>query len=111
MTTAGAGHRTFLGSRTTTCLKPAHSMWPGAGALVGKSFETRVEWDRVTKGMRGRVIWSSGHLIWALPDPYEKYEVVLAWELTPGDRKGRQLPAQDWFSKFQMEKYLREVQA
>ena len=82
-----------------------------AEALVGKRFETLVEWDRVKKGMRGRVIWSSGHLIWANPTPYEKYEVVLAWDPPPGDKQGRELPAQDWFSKFQIEKYLREVKA
>ena len=82
-----------------------------AEALVGKRFETLVEWDRIKKGIRGRVIWSSGHLIWAIPTPYEKYEVVVAWELTPGDKNGRELPAQDSFSKFQIEKYLREVKA
>jgi len=82
-----------------------------AEALVGKRFETRVEWDRVTKGMRGRVIWSSGRLIWALQGPYEKYDVVIAWDPPPGDPNGRAPATQDWFSKFQIEKYLREVEA
>jgi hypothetical protein len=79
-----------------------------AEALVGKRFETLVEWDRVTKGMHGRVIWSSGCTVWASDDPYEKYEVVIAWDLPPADKEGRELPLQGRFSKFQMQKYMRE---
>jgi hypothetical protein len=82
-----------------------------AEALVGRRFETLVEWDRVTKGRQGRVIWSSGHRIWALYGPYEKYEVVIAWDLPPGEIEGREPPPQACFSKFQMEKYMREVKA
>jgi hypothetical protein len=80
-----------------------------AEALVGKRFETLVEWDRVTKGMRGRVVWASGGPVWASHGPYEKYEVVIAWDLPHGDMEGRDSPFQGWFSKFQMQKYMREV--
>lgn len=82
-----------------------------AEALVGRRFETLVEWDRVTKGTRGRVIWSSGHMIWAIDGPYEKYEVVIAWDLPSGETEGREPPPQSFFSKFQVQEYMREVKA
>lgn len=80
-----------------------------AEALVGKKFETLVEWDRVAKGMRGRAIWSSGRTVWASKQPYECYEVVIAWDPPPANSKSGDVPPQGWFSKFQMQKYMREV--
>jgi hypothetical protein len=82
-----------------------------AEALVGNRFETLVEWDRVTKGTRGRVIWSSGSTVWASPDPYEKYEVVIAWDRPLKDTGVGELPLEGRFSKFQMQKYMRKMKS
>ena len=79
-----------------------------ADALVGSRFETLVEWDRVAKGRRGRVICSSGGRTWARDGSYDNYAVVFEWDRLPGEPL--QEPArQSWFSKFQMEKYMRPV--
>lgn len=82
-----------------------------AATLVGKKFETLVEWDRVTKGTRGRVIWSSGREVWASHGSYEKYEVVIKWDRPLPNTKGPQPPMENRFSKFQMQQYMREMKA
>lgn len=80
-----------------------------ANALVGKGFETLVEWDGVKKGARGRVVTTRGVTVRAVPGPYENYEVVFEWDPPHGDLTTRALPMQSWFSKFQMQKYMREL--
>lgn len=82
-----------------------------AKALVGKRFETLVEWGGVKSGSRGRVVSTSGYTVWAIQRPYENYEIVLEWDRANGDTTTREPPLQSWFSKFQMEKYLRELKA
>jgi hypothetical protein len=73
-------------------------------ALVVKRFETLVEWDRVTKGRHGRVVW-------AIHDPYENYEVVIAWDPPHPGLETSALPPQGWFSKFQIQKDMREMKS
>lgn len=80
-----------------------------AEALVGKRFETLVEWDRVKKGMRGQVVWSSGSTVWASHGSYENYGVVIAWDPPAVGTGGREAPLQGRFSKFQMQKYMRPI--
>ncbi len=75
-----------------------------AEALLGKRFETLVEWDGVARGTFGEVRWTSGRTVWAPETPYEDYEVVIAWD--PDDQV-QELPRRSRFSKFEMQKYLR----
>ncbi len=82
-----------------------------AEALVGKKFETRVEWDGIRKGTHGSVIWASGSTVWASQGSYENYEVVIEWDPPYGDLKGRERPLQDRFSKFQMQEYMRQLKS
>lgn len=82
-----------------------------AQALVGKRFETLVEWGGVKKGSRGQVRWTSGYTVWAIERPYENYEVVLEWDRSRGDLTPREPPLQSWFSKFQIQKYMRALKA
>ncbi|MGB8644804.1 MAG: hypothetical protein WCF84_06175 [Anaerolineae bacterium] len=79
-----------------------------ADALVGARFETLVEWDQVAKKRRGHVVSSSGGTVWASQGSYESYEVVIEWDRLPGDTEG-ELPSPHWFSKFQMQQYMRAV--
>lgn len=80
-----------------------------AQALVGKRFETLVEWDRVTRGTRGSVTWSSGAVVWSSQGPYEDYQVMVTWDPPHGDSKVGEPPMRGRFSKFQMQKYMREM--
>lgn len=82
-----------------------------ADALVGSRFQTQVEWDHIAKGRRGHVIASSGRNVWASQGSYESYEVIIEWDRLPGDAHSHDLPLQGWFSKFQMEKYMRSVKS
>ncbi len=75
-----------------------------AEALLGKRFETLVQWDGVERGTRGEVMWTSGRTVWALPTPYEDYEVVIAWD--PGTFP-LELPRRSRFDKFEVQTYLR----
>jgi hypothetical protein len=80
-----------------------------AQSLLGKRFETLVEWDGVGKGRCGHVIWSSGQTVWAVRRPYQKYQVVIAWDPAPGEVVGREPAARGCFSKFQIQAYMREL--
>lgn len=80
-----------------------------AEALIGARFKTRVEWDGVSRGMTGRVLWASGAAVWAVTGPYENYEVILAWDLPPRDGKASVGALTSRFTKFQVQNYMRKV--
>jgi hypothetical protein len=72
-----------------------------AHALIGKTFESLVEFSGVPKGTRGKVVAADkqglGH-----------WDVVIEWEL-PDDAAGRSRRLRDWFSHDEMQRFMREV--
>ncbi len=67
-----------------------------AAALVGKMFESLVEFSGVPKGTRGKAIKAD-----RLGDGFD---VVIEWNLGP-----RTKPLCDWFTRDELQRFMQEV--
>lgn len=88
-----------------------------ASALIGKTFESVVEFSGVPKGTRGQVIAADagglGHwdvvIEWDLPKrPSNHYEVLHEGERVLVIQTGK--PLRDWFDKMELAQFMRVVE-
>jgi hypothetical protein len=72
-----------------------------ARALIGKPFESLIEFSGVPQGTRGKVVGAGdvglGH-----------WDVVIEWDL-PGHTKPNGQGLRDWFAQDEMARFMREV--